>query len=132
MRLYTSLSLSLSVCLSVYLSECPKVPAPTALPLLFAVILQSGNADAPEIEIELQEGKAGRTRASAAGVLSEAACASFSCAATQFQHHESVPRCYLAQVITLYPFNYMRRLPLRDGVSVGSATGQIFREAPWA
>lgn len=27
------------------------------------------------------------------------------------------------KVITLHPFNYMRRLPLRDGVSVGSANG---------
>ena len=27
------------------------------------------------------------------------------------------------QVITLYPFNYMRRLPLRDGVTVGSTEG---------
>lgn len=27
------------------------------------------------------------------------------------------------KVITLYPFNYMRRLPLRDGVTVGSTEG---------
>ncbi|CAE7467936.1 PGB [Symbiodinium natans] len=46
-------------------------------------LLDCRNAEAPEIEIELQEGK----------------------------------------VITLYPFNYMRRLPLREGVSVGSSKG---------
>ena len=27
------------------------------------------------------------------------------------------------KVITLYPFNYMRRLPLRDGITVGSSEG---------
>lgn len=31
------------------------------------------------------------------------------------------------QVITLYPFNYMRRLPLRDGVTVGSNEGRLCR-----
>eukprot|EP00439_Symbiodinium_sp_Y106_P059528 s587_g8.t1 len=44
---------------------------------------------APEIEIELHEGK----------------------------------------VITLYPFNYMRRLPLREGVSVGSSRGVQLKQA---
>ena len=28
------------------------------------------------------------------------------------------------KVITLYPFNYMRRLPLRDGITVGSSEGR--------
>eukprot|EP00438_Fugacium_kawagutii_P014513 Skav224398 [mRNA] locus=scaffold2452:200661:206794:- [translate_table: standard] len=31
------------------------------------------------------------------------------------------------KVITLYPFNYMRRLPLRDGVTVGSKEGRALR-----
>ena len=31
------------------------------------------------------------------------------------------------KVITLYPFNYMRRLPLREGVSVGSSGGLSIR-----
>ncbi|CAE7803667.1 asp-4, partial [Symbiodinium sp. CCMP2456] len=32
-------------------------------------------------------------------------------------------------VITLYPFNYMRRLPLREGVSVGSSGGVQLKQA---
>lgn len=49
------------------------------------------------LEIELAEGKAGTALATRA--LSA------------------------RQVITLYPFNYMRRLPLREGVTVGSSEG---------
>ncbi|OLP86206.1 Gastricsin [Symbiodinium microadriaticum] len=52
-------------------------------------LLDCRNAEAPEIEIELHEGK----------------------------------------VITLYPFNYMRRLPLREGVSVGSSGGVQLKQA---
>ena len=32
--------------------------------------------------------------------------------------------CSGPKVITLYPFNYMRRLPLRDGITVGSSEGR--------
>ena len=36
----------------------------------------------------------------------------------------AIPLQSPGQVITLYPFNYMRRLPLRDGITVGSSEGR--------